>query len=87
MYLQPRQRHKTIFVIIVQIRQNYRSARGHPYAVHFVLDVGAYIFFIVVVLFIFVFWFCFVLFLKNGVFQVQAGVFLFFCGFEDEIVV
>ena len=44
MYLQPRQRHKTIFVIIVQIRQNYRSARGHPYAVHFVLDVGAYIF-------------------------------------------
>ena len=88
MYLQPRQRHKTIFVIIVQIRRNYRSARGHPYAVHFVLDVGASFFFIVVVvLFIFVFWFCFILFLKNGVFQVQAGVFLFFCGFEDEIVV
>lgn len=88
MYLQPRERHKTIFVIIVQIRRNYRSARGHPYAVHFVLDVGAYIFFIVVVgLFIFVFWFCFVLFLNNGVFQVRAGVFLFFCGFEDEIVV
>ena len=62
MYLPPRQRHKTMFVIIVQIRRNYRSARGQPYAVHFVLDVGAYIFFLLLLLFCLYLFFGFVLF-------------------------